>query len=154
MDELFERIANLEKEQKGLNDTLNNLNKEIETKKKNKVQGLWLSEEAKKKDKEEKEKNHKNLLALYDKVSKHVENNYIKHTFSFTPLETSFDILFITGSFTNWEMVEIKKIENNTFTYTTYLKKGYEYVYYYSSGEDVLIDFNEKMMKTQYKKDI
>ena len=153
MDELFERIANLEKEQKGLNDTLNNLNKEIETKKKNKVQGLWLSEEAKKKDKEEKEKNHKNLLSLYDKVSKHVENNYIKHTFSFTPLETSFDILFITGSFTNWAMVEIKKIENNTFTYTTYLKKGYEYVYYYSSGEDVLIDFNEKMMKTQYKKD-
>ena len=68
MDELFERIANLEKEQKGLNDTLNNLNKEIETKKKNKVQGLWLSEEAKKKDKEEKEKNHKNLLSLYDKV--------------------------------------------------------------------------------------
>lgn len=154
MDELFERIANLEKEQKELNDTLNNLNKKIETNKQNKIQRLWLSEEAKKLDKEEKEKNYKTLLKLYDKVSKNVENNYIKHTFTYTPLETSFDVLFITGSFTNWTMVEMKKEENNTFTYTTYLKKGYEYVYYYSSGEDVLIDFKEKTMATQYKKDI
>ena len=91
---------------------------------------------------------------MFNKAKEQIKNTSVKYTFSFKPIETSYQILFITGSFNNWGIAEMSKGDNNTFTYTTYLKKGYEYVFNYSTGDDVMIDFNIKQKKIKERNNL
>ena len=154
MDELFERIANLEKDNQELDDKLNTLNAEIENKKKSSLLRLWLSDELNKKNKKDKELTQKQLEDMFAKAKEQIKSTSVKYTFSFKPIETSYQILFITGSFNNWQIAEMSKGDNNTFTYTTYLKKGYEYIFNYSTGDDVMIDFNIKQKKIKERNNL
>ena len=147
MDELFERIDFLEKDNKQLDDKLKTLTAEIKNKKTASLSKLWLSDELNNQNKKEKELTQKQLEDMFAKAKNQIKNNSVKYTFSFKPIETSFQIIFITGSFNNWGMAEMIKGNDNTFTYTTYLRKGYEYPFNYSTGDDVMIDFNIKQKK-------
>ena len=130
------------------------LNAEIENKKTASLTKLWLSDELNNKNKKEKELTKKQLEDMFNKAKEQIKNTSVKYTFSFKPIETSYQILFITGSFNNWGIAEMSKGDNNTFTYTTYLKKGYEYVFNYSTGDDVMIDFNIKQKKIKERNNL
>lgn len=154
MDELFERIDFLEKDNKQLDDKLKTLTAEIKNKKTASLSKLWLSDELNNQNKKEKELTQKQLEDMFAKAKNQIKNNSVKYTFSFKPIETSFQIIFITGSFNNWGMAEMIKGNDNTFTYTTYLRKGYEYPFNYSTGDDVMIDFNIKQKKIKERNDL
>ena len=153
MDELFERINFLEKDNKKLDDKLKTLTAEIENKKTASLSKLWLSDELSRQNKKEKELTQKQLEDKFEKAKKQIKNNSVKHTFTYKPIE-NFQIIFITGSFNNWGMAEMIKGNDNTFTYTTFLKKGYEYSFNYSTGDDVMIDFNIRQKKIKERNNL
>ena len=115
MDELFERIAILEKANQQLDDKLKTLNAEIENKKTASLTKLWLSDELNNKNKKEKELTKKQLEDMFNKAKEQIKNTSVKYTFSFKPIETSYQILFITGSFNNWGIAEMSKGDNKKF---------------------------------------
>ena len=77
MDELFERIAILEKANQQLDDKLKTMNAEIENKKTASLTKLWLSDELNNKNKKEKELTKKQLEDMFNKAKEQIKNTSV-----------------------------------------------------------------------------
>ena len=150
VDTLFSKIQKLENEEKELKAKLLKIQKDIENKKQEKLKEFWSQEE--------KKSNNENFLnsikELKDKINSQLEIKSIEHTFQYIPFDSSYNNVFISGDFNNWDMTEMKRDYSNKdikFISKFTLEKGFEYAYCFFSNGERLIDFNQPAKSISYK---
>ena len=149
LNELLERIKNLEKNNEKIKEDINKKKAEIEKynaellkpKKEDKIDKIILTKKLPSEKEEEIEvknafENFKNL-----KLNKTlIESKVIEYIIEYTT-EERFKNLYIMGDFTKWEMTPMEK-NKGIFTYKVILLKGYKYYYSFQAGDEIIIDYN------------
>ena len=150
LNELLERIKNLEKNKLKLQEDILKKKEEIEKynseilkskKEQNKINKIILTNKLPTEKEEEIAiktalDNFKNL-----KLNKTlIENTVIEYIIEYTS-EEKFKNLYIMGDFTKWEMIPMEKCQGK-FTYKIVLLKGYKYYYSFQAGDEIIIDYN------------
>ena len=69
-----------------------------------------------------------------------IKENCVDYTIEYRSQEQHSNI-YITGDFTKWEMLPMKKAEDG-FTYKVILLKGFKYYYAFQAGDQLLLDYN------------
>ena len=150
LNELLERIKNLEKNKEKIKEDINKKKAEIEKcnseiiktkKEENKIIKMVLTKKLPTEKEEEIE--IKNALDNYKNLKLNktlIENKVIEYIIEYTS-EEKFKNLYIMGDFTKWEMTPMEKCQEK-FTYKIILLKGYKYYYSFQAGDEIIIDYN------------
>ena len=144
MDELFQRINQLEEENKILNKKI--IEQDIRLKEKKEKEmlkginekellgGLDLDE-----NKDNTNTDNRMDIDLPDLNKKFTNPNMEEVEIIYTPYE-DINKIYIKGDFTKWEKKEMRK-EDGVFFYSILLLKGYRYFYSFLVQEQMLVDF-------------
>ena len=166
LNELLERIKNMEKRNDNLKIEIQNKkvelmkfdNNAMEEEKDNNNNKNIINEEKEKKSKEENDKKKEKMpteeedkklgeRALYDlKTIKHnsenIDNTVSEITIQYITQE-QYSNLYIMGDFTKWEPISMKK-SKDIFSYKVILLKGFKYYYSFQAGDQIIINFNSE----------
>ena len=168
LNELLEKINNLENRNKNLRNDIKNKKNELDNYENNNINS---EKEKEKEEKEEnvkesgknkiniKEKNENKKMAiptdeedkkigerfLYEikniKLNSYdIESNIKEVTIEYITQEQH-SSLYIMGDFTKWEIMPMKK-NKDIFSYKVVLLKGFKYYYAFQAGDQILIDYN------------
>ena len=151
IDYLFNKINQLENENKFLIQQRDNLNLELHNKQLKKVESFWKDEPTKKEIQKFEESFQSSQIFYNNKIENNVKVNCVNHNFIYIPLDESIKSVFISGEFNDWNLSEMKK-EKNKFIFNTYLKKGYNYLYCFFCEGLQLVDSNVRTLTKDKKK--
>ena len=165
LNELLEKIKNLEKRNENLRNNvevkrneLNNWGKNnIKLENEKKMEEEKENEDEKNKINVEKKKNKKMEIPTDEDDKKlgerflyeiknikfnlyAIESNIKEVTIQYITLEQH-NSLYIMGDFTKWELEPMKK-NKDIFSYKVILLKGFKYYYSFQAGDQILIDYN------------
>lgn len=150
LNELLERIKNLEKNKEKLKEDIIKKKSEIEKcnteikkskKEEDKINEIILTKKLPTEKEEEIE--IKNALDNYKNLKLNktlIENKVIEYIIEYTS-EERFKNLYIMGDFTKWEMIPMEKCQEK-YTYKIILLRGYKYFYSFQAGDEIIIDYN------------
>ena len=154
INELFDKINNLEKNNEILRKDINKIKKEItEFDNKNKPENMIIGNNNEEKclyDKnkykfpteEEDEKATEKFMNDYKNVK---FNTSLKESIQYVTIQyTSMEqhsVLYILGDFTKWAPVQMTKYKD-LFKFSIVLLRGFKYYYYFQAGDQSIVDYN------------
>ena len=158
LNELLERINNLESKNESMRKTNQDLKeqiKNIEPKKNSNSNTKTEPEKNKNDSEEEKRQTEIFKMELTNLLNNSIDfqNNIVEYNIEYITQEQH-NKIFIMGDFTNWELKPMKK-NKDIFSYRVVLIKGFKYYYSLQSGDQIFIDYeslyeeNPKNLQTQ-----